>query len=85
MITSTALMNPKFLKRIKRSVWLARLESIAKRKRATVYVKNRKGNNALRIDYYPSGELVVFAAGMGMKNYASLIIDALDNGYSKLA
>lgn len=83
MITQTSLSNPRFLKRIRRCLWLAKLESMTKHKRSTVYVKNRKGCNSLRIDYYPSGELAVYAAGAGMKNYANMVIDALNMAYSR--
>lgn len=74
MITSTSLMNPKFAKKIRRAFWLAKMQSIKTKQRATGYIQNRKGNNALRIDVYPSGELVVYSAGGGMKNYAQLIL-----------
>lgn len=83
MITQTSLNNPRFINRIKRHIWLARLESMAKHKRSTQYVKNRKGHNSLRIDFYPDGELAVYAAGQGMRNYANMVIDALDLVYSK--
>ena len=75
MITATSLNNPKFAKKIRRAFWLAKMQGIKTKRRSTEYVKNRKGNNSLRIDYYPkTGELVVFAAGAGMKNYARLIL-----------
>ena len=78
MITKTSLNNPKFAKRIRRSFWIAKMEAIKTKKRSTVYVKNKKGNNSLRIDYYPQGELVVYGSGSGMKNYASLIVDIVE-------
>lgn len=78
MITVTSLKNPKFAKRIRRSFWLCKMEAIKSNKRATTYVKNKKGNNSLRLDYYPTGELVVFAAGQGMKNYANLVVDIVE-------
>ena len=75
MITSTSLMHPKFAKRIKREFWLLKMQAIKTKQRAVGYVKNRKGNNVLRIDVYSSGELAVYAAGSGMRNYASLVVD----------
>lgn len=77
MLTKTSLNNPKFAKRIRRSFWLAKMEAIKTNKRATYYVKNRKGNNSLRIDYYPQGELVVYGSGSGMKNFAPLILPVI--------
>lgn len=78
MITSTSLSHPKFLKRIKRALWLAKLQSMKTGKRATEYVQNRKGNNVLRIDVFATGELVCYVAGRGMQNYSSVVLKALD-------
>lgn len=74
MITVTSLKNPKFAKRIRRAFWICKMQSLKTKQRATGYIQNRKGNNALRIDVYPSGELVVYSAGGGMKNHARLIL-----------
>ena len=74
MITKTSFNNPKFAKRIKREFWLLKMQAIKTKQRAVGYVKNRKGNNVLRIDVYSSGEVVCYAANDGMKNYASLIL-----------
>ena len=78
MLTKTSLNNPKFAKRIRRAFWLCKMEAIKSNKRATVYVKNKKGNNSLKIDYYPKGELVVYGSGSGMRNYAGLIVDIVE-------
>lgn len=78
MITKTSLNNPRFAKRIKRMFWLAKMEAIKTKKRSTYYVKNRKGNNCIRLDVYPNGELVAYTAGGGMKNYASLLVDIVN-------
>ena len=79
MFTSTSFNNPKFAKKIRMAFWLAKMQGIKTKQRATCYVKNRYGNNTLRIDYYPtSGEMVCYSAGSGMKNYASLIIDIVE-------
>lgn len=74
MITRTSFNNPKFAKRIKREFWILKMQAIKTKQRAVGYVKNRKGNNVLRIDVYSSGEVVCYAAGQGMRNYASLIL-----------
>lgn len=78
MITKTSLNNPKFAKKIRRNFWLCKMEAIKTKQRATVYVQNRYGNNSLRIDVYPSGEMVCYSAGGGMKNHASLIVDIVE-------
>lgn len=78
MITSTSLMNPKFAKKIRRAFWICKMQGIKTKQRATVYVKNRYGNNSLRIDYYPYGEMVCYASGTGLKNYANLIVDIVE-------
>lgn len=75
MITRTSLTNPTFAKRIRRIFWLAKMEAIKTKKRSTHYVKNKKGNNCLRVDVYPGGEMAAYAAGGGTKNYASLLVD----------
>lgn len=74
MFTATSFNNPKFAKKIRRAFWLAKMEAIKAKKRSTQYIKNRKGNNCVRLDVYPNGELVVYAAGCGMKNHARLIL-----------
>lgn len=74
MITCTSLNNPKFAKKIRRAFWLAKMQGIKTKRRSTEYVENRHGNNSLRIDYYPYGEMVCYASGAGLKNYASLIL-----------
>lgn len=78
MITKTSLNNPRFAKRIKRMFWLAKMEAIKTKKRSTQYIKNRHGDNCIRIDVFPSGELVAYASNGGMKNYASLLVDVVN-------
>lgn len=78
MITSTSFLNPKFCKKVRRSLWLAQMQAIKTKKRSTEYVKNRHGNAVLRLDVLPSGELTVYASGCGMKNYASIVLKALE-------
>ena len=74
MISSTSLKHPKFARKIRAEYWILKMQAIKTKQRAVGYVKNRKGNNVLRIDVYSSGEVVCYAAGQGMKNYASLIL-----------
>lgn len=78
MITSTSFLNPKFCKKVRRSLWLAQMQAIKTKKRSTEYVKNRKGHAVLRLDVLPSGELTVYANGRGMVNYASVILKVLE-------
>ena len=74
MLTKTSFNNPKFAKKIRRQYWILKMQAIKTKQRATGYVANRHGHNVLRIDVHKSGELVCYAAGAGMKNYASLIL-----------
>ena len=79
MITSTSLLNPKFAKRIKRSLWLAKLQSMNTGKRATEYVQNRNGRNVIRLDMYKDGSMAAYASGSGSKDISKIILKALDN------
>lgn len=74
MFTATSFNNPKFAKKIRRTFWLCKMQSIKTKQRATGYVKNRKGNNVLRLDVTAQGELICYASGQGMKNHARLIL-----------
>lgn len=78
MITSTSLLNPKFLKRLRRSLWLAKLQSMKTGKRATQYVKNRHGNACIRLDVFSDGGMSAYASGSGSRDYSSLILKALE-------
>lgn len=78
MITSTSLLNPKFLKRIRRSLWLAQLSSMKTGKRCTEYVKNRKGNACICIDVYSDGSMAAYASGMGSKDISKMIVKVLE-------
>lgn len=78
MITSTSLLNPKFAKRIKRALWLAKLQSMKTNKRATEYVKNRHGNACIRLDVYSDGSMSAYASGMGGKDISKMILTALE-------
>ena len=78
MLTSTSFNNPKFAKKIRRQYWILKMQAIKTKQRATGYVKNRKGNNVLRLDVHSDGEIVCYAAGMGMRNYASLVVDIVE-------
>jgi len=79
MITSTSLLNPKFAKRIKRALWLAKLQSMKTGKRSTEYVQNRNGRNVIRIDVYSDGSMSAYASGMGSKDISKMILKTLDN------
>ena len=79
MITSTSLLNPKFAKRIKRALRLAKLQSMKTGKRCTEYVKNRDGRNVIRLDVYKDGSMSAYASGMGSKDISKMILKALDN------
>ena len=78
MITSTSLLNPKFAKRIKRALWLAKLQSMKTGKRCTEYVKNRNGRAVIRLDVYSDGSMSAYASGSGSRDYSSMIIRALE-------
>jgi len=79
MITITSLLNPKFAKRIKRALWLAKLQSMKTGKRSTEYVQNRYGRTVIRLDVYPKGDMSAYASGMGSKDISKMILKALDN------
>lgn len=78
MITSTSLSHPKFLKRIRRSLWVAQLTSMKTGKRCTEYVKNRDGRNVIRLDVYKDGSMSAYASGMGSKDISKMILKALE-------
>ena len=78
MITSTSLSHPKFLKRIKRASWLAKLQSMKTGKRSTEYVVNRNGRNVIRLDVYKDGSMSAYASGMGSKDISKMILRALE-------
>ncbi|UZS00844.1 hypothetical protein [Pseudomonas phage vB_PsaM_M1] len=79
MITSTSLSHPKFLKRIKRALWLAKLQSMKTGRRSTEYVVNRSGRNVIRLDVYKDGSMSAYASGMGSKDISKMILKALEN------
>lgn len=79
MITSTSLSHPKFLKRIRRCLWIAQLTSMKTGKRCTEYVKNRNGRAVLRLDVYKDGSLAVYCSGSGSKDYSSVVLKALES------
>lgn len=78
MITSTSLNNATFLKHIRQTLWLCRLEACKTKKRSTKYVTNRKGIDTLKISVYPSGQMAAYATGTGNKDFTSMILKALD-------
>lgn len=66
----TALKHPTIVRKIRRAVWLAKLEAMRNHKdghsfsRGKQYVENRKGHNIMRVDWCINingcGELVVW-------------------------
>lgn len=74
MMTKTSFNNPKFAKKIRRQYWILKMQAIKTKQRATGYVKNRHGNNVLRLDVTTQGELICYASGQGMRNYTRLIL-----------
>lgn len=66
MLTLTSLKHPTIAQKLKRAVWLAKLEAFAMLKkqgypqRAKQYVANRKGNNILRIDWHTTTGLTAY-------------------------
>lgn len=77
MITKTSLKHPKIQKRIKRSIWLATMQAIKTGEKATCYVENRYNERVLEINIMPTGELIVYAKGCGMKNYAKNLLQII--------
>lgn len=53
----TALKHPTIVRKIRRAIWLAKLEAMRKHKdgcifsRGKQYVENRKGHNIMRVDW----------------------------------
>lgn len=78
MFTITSFSNPKFIKRIRRSLWLAKLQSMKTNKRSTEYVVNRNGRNVIRLDVYKDGSMSAYASGMGSKDISKMILRALE-------
>lgn len=79
MFTQTSFTNAKFAKRIKRALWIAKLQSMKTGKRSTEYVQNRHGRNVIRLDVYKDGSMSAYASGMGSKDISKMILKALDN------
>lgn len=79
MFTQPSFNNPKFAKRIKRALWLAKLQSMKTGKRCTEYVQNRHGRNVIHLDVYKDGSMSAYASGMGSKDISKMILKALDN------
>lgn len=79
MFTITSFSHPKFIKRIRRSLWLAKLQSMKTGQRCTEYVVNRNGRTVLRLDVYKDGSLAAYASGMGSKDYSAVILKVLEN------
>jgi hypothetical protein len=78
MFTQTSFSNPTFIRRIRRALWLAQLQSLASGKRSTEYVKNRKGNNVLRLDVQGVTLQAAYATGCSSKDFSKTINKALE-------
>lgn len=77
MITSTSFKHPTFIKRIKRALWLAKLQSLKTDYRCTEYVQNRNGRNVLRLDVKGNTLVAAYASGTGSKDYTAVINQAI--------
>lgn len=79
-ITASSLSHPTTVRHIRQALWLCKLE-LCKQKRqakecqAVQYVKNKKGENFLRIDLRNGGNVVAY--GIGGKDYSKAVISAL--------
>ena len=73
MFTSSTFKNPTFLKHIKQTLWLARMESLKTGKRSVQYVQNRNGRNVLRLDVYDGKLTSVYASGHSSKDFAPML------------
>ena len=78
----TAFQHPTIKRKIRRAIWLAKLEVTKERKKnsrklhhAVQYVQNRKGNNILRIDYNSAGFLTVW--GDLCRNITPMVVEAM--------
>lgn len=76
-ITASSLTHPTTIRHIRQALWLCKLERHATKCRAVQYVKNKKGENFLRIDLAYNGDLWVHADGSGSKDYSKAVINAL--------
>lgn len=74
MYNVTSLQHPTIKTKIKRAIWLAKLESV-KNGRGTQYISNRNGHNIIRIDYYYHSGIVAY--GDQARNITNTIKQAL--------
>ncbi|MGL5013072.1 MAG: hypothetical protein ACRC6V_02120 [Bacteroidales bacterium] len=77
MFTQTSFSNPTFIRRIRRALWLAKLQSLKTGKRSTQYVVNRKGNSVLRLDVQGVTLQAAYASGCSSKDFSAMINKAL--------
>jgi hypothetical protein len=78
MFTQTSFSNPTFIRRIRRALWLAKLQSLASGKRSTEYVVNRNKRTVLRLDVKNASLVAAYASGTGSRDYTSIILNALE-------
>ncbi len=81
-ITASSLTHPTTIRHIRQALWLCKIELCklkrqAAKCRAVQYVKNKKGENYLRVDLAYNGDLCVYAGGQGSKDYSKAVISAL--------
>ena len=76
-ITASSLTHPTTIRHIRQALWLCKLERQATKCRSVQYVKNKKGENYLRVDLAYNGDLCVYAGGQGSKDYSKAVISAL--------
>lgn len=79
MFTITSFSHPKFVKKIRRAIWLCQLEHMRTGKLSVGIVKNRFKKDIMRVAILATGEMVCYVAGRGMQNYSSVVLRALEN------
>lgn len=78
MFTITSFSHPRFVKKIRRSIWLCQLEHMRTGKLSAGIVKNRFKKDVMRVAILATGELVCYIAGRGMQNYSNVVLKALE-------
>lgn len=78
MFTQTSFSHPRFIKKIRRTVWLCQLEYMRTGKLSVGIVKNRFKKDVMRVAILATGEMVCYVTGRGMQNYTNIILKALE-------
>lgn len=77
----TALQHPTIKRKIRRALWLAKLECLKEQRDGNPfacgrqYVQNRHGHNIMRVDYWPLTGIKVW--GDQSRNITSMVVAAL--------